>query len=89
MIKLRDICTAYVEGYIHAKLTEQLLHGKIQGATLDVIKETAVKCLEDYVAQLKLSESDKEEMKRNHKQWADLVLEGIKERLRESGKIEK
>ena len=44
--------------------------------------------MEDYVEQLNLSDSDKEEMKRNHEQWADLALEGVKERLRESGKLE-
>ena len=44
--------------------------------------------MEDYVEQLNLSDSDKEEMKRDYEQWADLALEGVKERLRESGKLE-
>ena len=64
-----------------------MIHGKIKGSVLDSIKKTAMKCMEDYVEQLNLSDSDKEEMKRNHEQWADLALEGVKERLRESGKL--
>lgn len=29
MIELSDICTAYLEGYIYAKITERLIAGKI------------------------------------------------------------
>lgn len=28
-------------------------------------------------------------MKRNHKQWAEMVLQGVKQRLHECGKIDK
>ena len=31
--------------------------------------------------------ADKEELKRNHKLWADMALKGLKQRLRECGKI--
>ena len=30
--------------------------------------------------------ADKEELKRNHKLWADMALKGLKQRLRESSK---
>lgn len=66
-----------------------MIHGKIQGTILDAIKETAVKCMEDYVEQLNLSVSNMEEIKHNHEQWAVLALEGGKERLLESGKLGK
>lgn len=29
----------------------------------------AVKCMEQYISQQKISEADKEKMKQNHKQW--------------------
>lgn len=87
-LEIKDLCFAYLDAYLYAKQTEWLIHGKIQGVILNKEKETAVKCMEDYVEQLNLSETDKEEMKHNHKQWADLALKGVKERLRESGKIE-
>ena len=88
MITIRDICTAYLDAYIYAKQTEWLIYGKIQGSVLDSIKKAALKCMEDYVEQLNLSDSDKKKVKQNHEQWADLALEGVKDRLRESGKIE-
>ena len=51
------------------------------------IKELAVKCMEGYISHQKLSDKDKEELKQNHKQWADMALKGLKQRLREIGKI--
>ena len=88
MIALKDLCFAYLDAYIYAKQTEWLIYGKIQGSVLDSIKKAAVKYMEDYVEQLNLSDSDKKKVKQNHEQWADLALEGVKERLRESGKLE-
>lgn len=44
--------------------------------------------MEQYISQQKLSEADNEEIKQNHKQWADMVLQGVKQRLHECGKLE-
>ena len=51
------------------------------------IKELAVKCMEGYISHQNLSDKDKEELKRNHKLWADMALEGLKLRLRECRKV--
>ena len=48
----------------------------------------AVKCMEQYISQQKISEADKEKMKQNHKRWAEMVLLGVKQRLHEYGKME-
>lgn len=45
----------------------------------------AVKCMEQYISQQKISEADKEDMKQNHQQWAEMVLQGVKQRLHECG----
>ena len=45
----------------------------------------AVKCMEQYISQQEISETDKEVMKQNHKQWAEMVLQGVKQRLHECG----
>ena len=47
-----------------------------------------MKYMEEYVSHMRLSEEEKEEIKENHKQWADATLKGIKQRLHDSGKIE-
>lgn len=51
------------------------------------IKELAVKCMEEYISHQNLSDKDKDELKQNHKLWADMALKGLKQRLRECGKI--
>ena len=68
-------------------MTEYLIHDEIIISELDKIKEMAVKCMEQYISQQKISEADKEEMKQNHQQWAEKVLQGVKQRLHECGKI--
>lgn len=87
MLEVKDLCTAYLEGYIQCKVAEYLLHDKVLSSELDIIKETAVKYMEQYISQQKISEADKEEMKQNHQQWAEKVLQGVKQRLHECGKI--
>jgi hypothetical protein len=87
MLEIRDLAFAYLDGYIHAKVTEHLLQGKVLSSDLDKIKETAVECMKDYISQLNLTDKEKEELKQNRELWADLALKGIKQRLNETGKI--
>lgn len=47
MIEAKDICTAYLEGYFYAKITEQIITGKIHSSDLDALKELAVKSMKD------------------------------------------
>lgn len=88
MLEFKDICLAYLEGYIYAEVTENMIRGKVPDSDLDILKEIAVKCMENYISQLEISEAEKEELKHNQKQWAEKVLQGVKQRLHESGKIE-
>lgn len=37
---------------------------------------------------INLSEEEKEGIKKNHRQWANATLKGIKRRLRDSGRME-
>lgn len=87
MLEIRDLAFAYLDGYIHAKVTEHLLQGKVLSSDLDKIKETAVECMKDYISQLNLTDKEKEVLKQNRELWADLALKGIKQRLNETGKI--
>ena len=88
MEKLQAICAAYLEGYFFAKITEQLITSKIQSQDLDKLKKTAVECMKDYIEHSQFSNEEKEDLKNNYEHWADVTLEGIKQRLRDSGKIE-
>ena len=87
MKKLEDICAAYLEGYFYAKITERLITSKIQSRDLDKLKKTAVECMKDYIEHSSFSTEEKEEIKKNYEHCADVTLEGIKQRLRDSDKL--
>ena len=86
-IEYKDICTAYLEGYFYAKITEQLITSKILSSDLDQLKKTAVECMKDYIEHSDYSTEEKEELKKNYEHWADVTLDGIKQRLRDSDKL--
>ena len=86
-IEYKDICTAYLEGYFYAKITEPFITSKIQSLDLDDLKKTAVECMKDYIEHSQFSNEEKEEQKKNYERWADVTLKGIKQRLRDSDKL--
>ncbi|WP_278794575.1 hypothetical protein [Leyella stercorea] len=87
MIEAKDICTAYLEGYIYAKITESLITGQIKSSYLDALKKIAVESVKNYIENSAFSNEEKEEMKNNYEYWADITLHGIKQRLRDSHKL--
>ena len=86
-IELSDICTAYLEGYIYAKITESLITGQIKSLYLDALNKLAVESVKNYIEYSAFSNEEKEEMKNNYEHWADITLHGIKQRLRDSHKL--
>ena len=87
MVEVKDICTAYLEGYFYAKITEHLITDKIQSSDLDALNKLAVESMKDYIEHSAFSNEEKEEMKNNYEHWADMTLHGIKQRLRDSHKL--
>ena len=87
MIEAKDICTAYLEGYFYAKITEYLITGQIKSSYLDALKKVAVESVKNYIEYSAFSNEEKEEMKNNYEHWADITLDGIKQRLRDSKKL--
>ena len=83
----KDICAAFLNGYIYCTITEQLITSKIQSSDLDKLKKTAVECMKDYIEHSQFSNEEKEEQKKNYEHWSDVTLEGIKQRLRDSDKL--
>ena len=43
--------------------------------------------MKDYIEHSVFSNGEKEELKNNYERWADVTLEGIKQRLRDSNKL--
>ena len=86
-LEAKDICAAFLNGYIYCTITELLITGKIQSLDLDKLKKTAVECMKDYIEHSNYSTEEKEELKNNYEHWADVTLNGIKQRLRDSDKL--
>lgn len=86
-LEAKDICAAFLNGYIYCTITEQLITGRIHSLALDKLKKTAVECMKDYIEHSQFSNEEKEEMKKNYEHWADVSLNGIKQRLRDSDKL--
>ena len=82
----KDIC-AFLNGYKYCTITEPFITSKIQSSDFDKLKKTAVECMKDYIEHSDFSTEEKEEMKKNNEHWADMTLEGIKQRLRDSDKL--
>lgn len=87
MVEVKDICTAYLEGYFYAKITEHFIIDKIQSSDLDALNKLAVESMKDYIEYSAFSNEEKEEMKNNYEHWADITFHGIKQRLRDSHKL--
>ena len=83
----KDICAAFLNGYIYCTITEQIITSKILSSDIDKLKKTAVECRKDYIEHSHFSTEEKDELKKNYERWADVTLKGIKQRLRDSDKL--
>ena len=86
-LKAKDICAAFLNGYIYCTITEQLITGRIHSSDIDKLKKTAIECMKDYIEHSDFSNEEKEELKNNYEHWADVTLYDIKQRLRDSDKL--
>lgn len=86
-LEAKDICAAFLNGYKYCSITEPFITSKIQSLDLDKLKKTAVECMKDYIEHSQFSTEEKEELKNNYEHWADVTLDGIKQRLRDSDKL--
>lgn len=86
-LEAKDICAAFLNGYIYCTITEQLITGRIHRSDLDKLEKTAIECMKDYIEHSDFSNEEKEELKNNYEHWADVTLCGIKQRLRDSDKL--
>ena len=48
-IELQDLCSAYLEGYFYAKITEHFIIDKIQSSDLDALNKLAIEIMKDYI----------------------------------------
>lgn len=83
----QDYITAFIEGYICAIIGERMTTAKVSETELDNAKHSAEKYVEFQIEQSNFSDEEKEVMKKHYKLWAESALQGMKKRLRESGRL--
>lgn len=83
----QDYITAFIEGYICAIVGERMTIAKVSEAELDNAKHSAEKYVEFQIEHSDFSEEEKEAMKKDYKLWAESALQGMKKRLRDSGRL--
>lgn len=84
--RTESLC-AFLNGYKYCTITEPFITSKILSSDLDKLKKTAVECMKDYIEHSQFSTEEKEEQKNNYEHWAVVILDGIKQRLRDSDKL--
>lgn len=78
---------AYFEGVFRAAIASCSIGGQISEQQIDFVKEVVSKFREAEIDHLSLPNSDKEELKRQWKQWLDATTRGIKDELKSEGKL--
>ena len=83
----QDYIIAFIEGYICAIIGERMTIAKVSEAELDNAKHSAEKYVEFQIEHSDFSEEEKEAMKKDYKLWAESAMQGMKKRLRDSGRL--
>lgn len=83
----QDYITAFIEGYICAIIGERTTTAKVSEAELDNAKHSAERYVEFQIEHSDFSDEEKKAMKKDYKLWAESALQGMKKRLRESGRL--
>ena len=86
-IKAVNPAQAYIEGMLWAAYGVRIINGTVAEWQIDKVKECAQKLKEAEVDHSPLSQTEKEEQKRQWKLWLDTTTQGFKDKLKEEGKL--
>lgn len=87
MKNYKDYVIAFMDGYMYAVIGECLTTDNVSEEELDEARHAAEKCVEHHIEQSKLSEDAKNIARTKYKFWVESALQGMKNRLRESGRL--
>lgn len=79
---MTDSAKAYFEGMLWAAFGVRFFGGTVAEWHLDAVKEYASKFKEAEIDHLSLPQNEKEELKRQWKQWLEATSQGMKDELR-------
>lgn len=79
---------AYLEGMLWAAYGVKIISGSVAEWQIDKVKECAQKLKEAEIDHSSLNQTEKEDKKRQLKQWMDATAQGFKDKLKEEGRLE-
>lgn len=90
MKTIKDVnpAQAYIEGMLWAAYGVKNINGTVAEWQIDKVKECAQKLKEAEVDHSPLSQTEKEEQKRQWKLWLDTTTQGFKDKLKEERRLE-
>ena len=90
MKTIKDVnpAQAYIEGMLWAAYGVKIINGTVAEWQIDKVKECAQKLKEVEVDHSPLSQTEKEEQKRQWKLWLDTTTQGLKDNLKEERRLE-
>jgi len=84
---MTDTVKAYFEGMLWAAFGVRFFGGTVAEWQLDAVKEYASKFKEAEIDHSSLPFQEKEELKRQWKQWLEATCQGMKDELRREGRM--
>lgn len=82
-----DTGKAYFEGVLWAAYGVRFIGGVVVEWQLDSVKEYALKLKEAEIDHLLIPQNEKEELKRQWKEWLEATCQGFKDELRKEGRL--
>lgn len=77
----------YYAGALKAAIASCFINGRVSEQQIDSVKEVVSEFRKAEIDHLSLSDSEKELLKQQWKQWLDATTKGIKDELRGEGKL--
>jgi len=89
MNTIKDVnpAQAYIEGMLWAAYGVRIINGTVAEWQIDKVKECAQKLKEAEIDHSSLTQTEKEEQKRQWKQWLDSTTQGFKDKLKEGRRL--
>lgn len=78
---------AFIKGYIIATLGEIVTSARVSESELDAANKVIERYVEQQIEQSLVSDIEKGNKKNELKLWAESFIQGMKKRLRESGRL--
>lgn len=86
-IKDANPAKAYLEGMLWAAYGVKVFSDTVTEWQIDIAKESAKKLKEAEIDHSPLTQTEKEDQKRQWKLWIDSTVRGFKDKLKEEGRL--